>query len=405
MKTRYLALIRTFILCLVGMTMSNLALAACPANPNTDYGSRLILTIRDCTSVADEVSCAATTSPTVFYKEDCLGIELGNGISLPGFGSANGSIQYNGPASLPTMRQTAFASDISRNAATMESWQVYTYGGANPIELPIVGNLTYDYSGGDGDGLGPYDESYIVSLVVWDGALVDVADFSGDDAPYNPVRLTQADCGDEGYFGLPPGAIIAQDAYVSFYGQSPSSTLDVSTGCDGAPVMVNPGDSFIVTILGQATADRGGFVDASNTLEVTFADGTPEEVLVELVDNIEPACGDYCDPEQSNVQIKTGGKSCLNPNEEGMIFASVFGSADMDVSEIRVDESLELGINAQLKKCKERYTNDDDFVDLECKFKHGVFEAGDEEAIAVLLRGQMIDGTPFEAIDTVCLQP
>ena len=78
MKTRYLALIRSFILCLVGMTMTNLALAACPANPNTDYGSRLILTIRDCTSVADEVSCAATTSPTVFYKEDCLGIELGN---------------------------------------------------------------------------------------------------------------------------------------------------------------------------------------------------------------------------------------------------------------------------------------------------------------------------------------
>jgi len=64
-----------------------------------------------------------------------------------------------------------------------------------------------------------------------------------------------------------------------------------------------------------------------------------------------------------------------------------------------------LGISARLKKCKERYTNDDDFVDLECTFKHGIFEVGDEEAIEVLLRGQMIDGTPFEGIDTVCLQP
>lgn len=408
MKAGKFPRIRTIILCLFLMTMSNLALAAC--DPSADYGGRFVLSIRDCTTVPDEDSCAATTSPIEFYLEYCLGLQVNESISLPGFGSADGTVQYNGPASLPTIRQTAITTDDSRNGSTVDSWQVYTYGGAGPIILPIVGNLSYDYSGGNGTSSGINNGWFVVSLLVLDGDMVDVADFLQS---YSGYRLSQASCGDEGFFGLPDGAIIAQDGHITYGGSAGAAafTLDVSKRCDDqTDVMVDTGDSFIVAALSQAIADRGGYVDMSHTLAVTFAEDTPPEVLMELVDNIEPACGDDCGHEQMDVQIKTGGNSCLKPNEDGMIFVSVFGSDSMDVSEIRVDESLILGspdipLNTQLHKCKEGNINEDGFVDLDCKFKHSVVEPSYDEASEVLLRvrGIMTDGTPFEGVDTACL--
>jgi hypothetical protein len=408
MKARKISLLGTFILCLTGIAISNLALAACPVDPNVDYGSKLTLSIRDCTGVLPEDNCAYSASPVEWYEEACLGKDQDESISITGFGSGDGSVQYDGPAALPTMRQTVFTSPVSRNGSTMESWQVYTYGGENPIILPIVADLTYEYSGGEGGGNGLNQGWFVISLTVWDASMVDVTDFR-DFTDEDGIRLVRANCGDEWYFGLPDGAIIANTFYQTDGGPAAPLTLDASIGCDGNDVIVDAGDSFIVATMGQTIADRGGFVDMGHTLAVKFAEDTPPEVLMALVDSIVPACDD-CGPEQvtADVQIKTGGNSCLETNENGMIFVNILGSDTMDVSRVRIDESLILGsldipLNTQLQKCKEGNINEDDFVDLNCKFKHGVLEANNEEPIKVLLRGKMIDGTPIEGIDTVCL--
>jgi hypothetical protein len=406
MKVRKISLLGTFILCLTGIAISNLALAACPADPNVDYGSILTLSIRDCTGALPEDNCAYSTSPVGWYEEECLGKDQDESITISGLGSADGSVRYDGPASLPTMRQTSFTTADSRNGSTMESWQVYTYDGTDPIILPIVADLTYEYSGESGSGIGLNQVAIIVNVIVWDASLINVADFP--DHYTQGYRYINASCGDEAFFGLAEGAIIAQAAYHSDSdGSTTPWTLDLSKRCDDkTDVIVNPGDSFIVATVGQAIADRGGWVDMGHTLAVKFAEDTPPEVLMALVDNIEPTCDD-CGREQLNAQIKTGGNSCLETSEDGMIFVNIIGSDTMDVSKVRIDESLILGsldipLNTQLQKCKEGNINKDDFVDLNCKFKHGVLEANNEE-IEVLLRGKMIDGTPIEGVDTVCL--
>jgi hypothetical protein len=84
-------------------------------------------------------------------------------------------------------------------------------------------------------------------------------------------------------------------------------------------------------------------------------------------------------------------RACLNQHP-----VIVFGSADFDVTEVNPDTlvfgSQESTNNTPL--CSLDYVNDDEHLDLACRFVPGTGEA--------TLSGEMLDGTPFQGTDTIC---
>ncbi len=68
--------------------------------------------------------------------------------------------------------------------------------------------------------------------------------------------------------------------------QSRVATLDVSTGCDGNQVMLNPGDQFYVFAALTAYAQRGASADATNTFLIDFASSTPPALVSQLRDQL-----------------------------------------------------------------------------------------------------------------------
>ena len=84
-------------------------------------------------------------------------------------------------------------------------------------------------------------------------------------------------------------------------------------------------------------------------------------------------------------------RACLNQRP-----VVIFGEVDFYVTEINPDtivfDSLEAENNTPI--CSLDYVNDDEHLDLTCKFIPGT-------GIATL-SGEMRDGTPFQGTDTIC---
>ena len=97
------------------------------------------------------------------------------------------------------------------------------------------------------------------------------------------------------------------------------------------------------SVSGAAT---NGYVDAANTLRVTFDPAAPPALIQALADSIAPACVD-CDfkPDVLNVPIdvKPGDKNkkaCISIRGKGNIPVAVLGSANFNVRSVRTDDSL-----------------------------------------------------------------
>ena len=65
-------------------------IASCPTDPIGDYGSRLVLTIRDCTGTLETESCTSGNPSIESYSERCLDTEVDHSITVTGFGSTEG---------------------------------------------------------------------------------------------------------------------------------------------------------------------------------------------------------------------------------------------------------------------------------------------------------------------------
>ena len=97
-------------------------------------------------------------------------------------------------------------------------------------------------------------------------------------------------------------------------------------------------------------------------------------------------------PEPITIDIKPGNRlDCLNQNP-----VVVFGNLSSDVTSINID-TLVFGdqqVDGRVPLCSTDYVNDDEHLDLVCKFVPGTGEA--------MLSGEFVDGTQFQASDTIC---
>ena len=97
-------------------------------------------------------------------------------------------------------------------------------------------------------------------------------------------------------------------------------------------------------------------------------------------------------PAPITIDIKAGNRlDCLNQNP-----VVVFGNLNFDVTSINID-TLVFGdqqADGRVPNCSVDYINDDEHLDLVCKFVPGTGEA--------TLSGELQNGTQFQGSDTIC---
>jgi hypothetical protein len=110
------------------------------------------------------------------------------------------------------------------------------------------------------------------------------------------------------------------------------------------------------------------------------------------------------------IDIKPGSDpNCININGHGVIPVAILGSGDFDVSQIDLASLSFGGLEVRVRGnkgplCSFEYSNEDMYLDLVCHFEDDTanWNVGNCEAT---LTGNLIDGTPFEGTDSICIVP
>lgn len=417
------------------------------------FGSSYFLSARD---------CMRPTNPSDPYPDDCVALGFASLLSSQGgglgrgefseqfapsspwtgpnapLGSTFGAISFSGPVTLPVVKGQSMPSDISRNNANLQAYQLYSYDPANQASLPIplVIGLTYkmaDYSNptaptpNDQIGLRPGGAQLSTVLAIVDGDRVPMAAVAL--ANFNSLQ-----CGRESEFQMPDrstwpaGSILGAAVYATAAGERTESgdvTIPVySCANPGQPVQLSPGQKFVVVTSMQSPArgkesrisdandaEANGYVDSANTLRVKFDPAAPPALLQALAESIEPECVDcgfVTDVLGVTVDVKPDSTdNCLNPGALGVIPVALMGTSGFDVRSVRLDESLRLGtkgirVRGQKPLCSVSKVNGDAFDDMVCQFENSA-DNWTSGQTTVTVTGKLADGTLFEGVDSVCL--
>jgi len=110
------------------------------------------------------------------------------------------------------------------------------------------------------------------------------------------------------------------------------------------------------------------------------------------------------------IDIKPGSEpNCLNINGHGVIPVAINGSEGLDVYEVDLASLQLAGLGVRVKgngdpQCGYEDWNEDGYIDLVCQFVDDptLWSPADGQAI---LTGYLIDGTPIEGSDSICVVP
>ena len=185
---------------------------------------------------------------------------------------------------LPSLKAGSFtrANELGRYTTSYAFSSVlaaFTYTGAEAQPLSLVGDIDYllsfapiNYGLPFAPGSFPYSFGQIRGRLV-----------IGSEELYQGTTL-QPDamvCGATGVLASGSG-FSGIGGYASGWGGTTHGlnlTLDASTACGGGgPVMINPGDNFYVYAFLETLAIQGAGVNATNSLNIDFAAGTPQSV-------------------------------------------------------------------------------------------------------------------------------
>jgi hypothetical protein len=110
------------------------------------------------------------------------------------------------------------------------------------------------------------------------------------------------------------------------------------------------------------------------------------------------------------IDIKPGSDpNCFNLNGHGVIPVAINGAADFDVYDIDVDTLLFDGLEVRMRGrkgplCSKEDWNVDGYLDMVCHFEDDPANWVGGGATA-MLTGALLDGTPFEGTDSICIVP
>lgn len=364
----------------------------------------------------------------------------GNPAILDTLGTGYSEIAFGGPGGMPVLRGSSLPTDIGRTNANLLAYQQYTFGGTQPTPLALVSDLGYSIMSNWTNSQRPNDTPIQVGQRAGGANIATV--LSVIDAAKIPPEAMAAvhtfntiQCGGEADLLMPngsawpAGSILAAAVYSSpeLEQGSHTSTLrvlacnpDGSTGTQ--PATVTPGQTFYLAASMQTPA-RGrwsqagytvpaanGFLDAANTLRAIPDPEAPPEVLVQLVQGLQPSCSTCAFAPELRIDVKPGSAdNSINIGSKGVIPVAILGSDRFDVRDI-APATLRLGLLAVRTQkggavqCAIEDVNGDSYPDLVCQFQNDAASWTTRQSI-VTLSGKLVNGETIFASDTVRLVP
>lgn len=116
-------------------------------------------------------------------------------------------------------------------------------------------------------------------------------------------------------------------------------------------------------------------------------------------------------PESVTIEIKPGSnRNCFNQNEKGVIPVAIFGSADLDVTQIDIESLALQGLSVKIAGRSNKYlahydyVNGDDYLDLIVQFQDSDDWINSENGYATVW-GKLNSGKLIQGMDTICFVP
>ena len=102
--------------------------------------------------------------------------------------------------------------------------------------------------------------------------------------------------------------------------------------------------------------------------------------------------------------------NCVNINEHGVIPVAILGAVDFDVTQVEPASCMLQGMSVKMVGksnrllCDYADLNGDGYVDLILKIEDSDGNFIEGQTVATLT-GTLLDGTPIEGTDTICIVP
>lgn len=248
------------------------------------YGSAVFTTLRSCTRATATEACDGRGAGQGIVQSNIGGgVNQAADVTFNATGLGAGSSAYGavtfGDLGLPVVKASAVANSSVRVNSNVYFYQTYTYAGDAPVEFGLAGNIHIVGSTTDGlDGTRPNGAILYAGLTIWDARFV--TPFTDvDSIVFNPDGIFGQVCGTAGVLGAggAGGALTGGEQTSSF----------ATAGCGGSPIMMNPGDTYLLTGLMQFPVNRGGSVDATHTFRVDIDPALPEASRLALAQNLQ----------------------------------------------------------------------------------------------------------------------
>lgn len=245
--------------------------ASCPAAPFTDA----------CPSVPNTIPVVPIGTYPLAQVWNLLQPGLSNGAYISsastGYGGAIGNVYTDGLS--PALQAGAFTIPNARGQyavsfGSASALYAYSYTGAVPVALPLVGDIDFTIS---------FAVPSTLALNYSFGA-VNMRMAVGTSNLFKGSVLTEADtvCGAADVLAADSATGSAGGFANGFAAQSFNFTLDLTNGCDGQPMMLNPGQSIYIYTYLDTYAQRGAATDATHSFHVNLAPGTSPAVAAAL---------------------------------------------------------------------------------------------------------------------------
>ena len=171
-------------------------------------------------------------------------------VSVPGYGSANGSVSLSGVVGAPVLKASASSEPGKRLNTNSAALQRYVYDGTTPTTRTFGGTVTYSqvstgvYPIGAGGGI---------------NASLEVFSLPTSTISVQPTAAAN--------FNMLSGGFRALSGFTSLgtANHRNPATTPVGLGSLSVTVDLNPGDAVWIWAYVQTPATNGGWVDSSNT--------------------------------------------------------------------------------------------------------------------------------------------
>ncbi len=234
------------------------------------YGSFARITANDCSPAPPDRGCFSAPPAIRVLSQDIGGLASSAGLSesrvLPGVGGYNLIADFSGEASLPLIRTSVTSEAAGRVFVSTAIQQGYRYAGEESTQLPLVADLDFELLE-ESDPTTGVRNFLTVTFSLLESPFLDTVS-----APF---------CGSPG--------TLAHGVFQTNSAGPGAAMIDLTTGCDGDPVMLAPEDEFFVYLAVSASGDRSGGVEALNSFEARFSDALQGADRAALIDSLFPA--------------------------------------------------------------------------------------------------------------------